>query len=76
MSTLERFWLAYCACAAAAALLAAALSDGRADVPGYQPFAFVALHAVVALLQFVPVALDHRGRSAAARFARSLIAIA
>jgi membrane-associated phospholipid phosphatase len=76
VSTLERFWLAYCACACAAALLAEALSDGAAAAPGYQPFAFVALHVVVASLQLVPVALDRRGRSSTARVARAAISVA
>ena len=74
VSTIERFWLAYCACVIAAVTIAAG-AWGAPAPDGFQPLAFVALHVAVAALQAIPVRLQRRGRTDAARIARCAIAI-
>lgn len=75
VSTIERYWLAYCACVIAAVTFAADWSAG-ASPDGFLPIPFVALHLAVAALQCVPWRLSRAGRIGAARFARCAIAIA
>ncbi len=72
VSTIERYWLAYCACVIAAVAFAA---DGRAAPDGFLPLPFVALHVAVAAVQFVPWRLARTGRVGPARVARCAIAI-
>jgi len=69
VTTLERFWLCYCAAVSVAALCAGGGGgDGHAVLP------FVAVHAVVAALQCVPAVLRRSGRPRGARLAQALLA--
>lgn len=73
VSTLERLWIGYCACAIAAALVA--WPDAASHGAMFRPVSFCVLHLVFAALQWLPVRLEAMRKPGAARFWRSAIAL-
>ncbi len=73
VSTLERFWLAYCACAITAAVIA--WPDTGSHCAMFRPGWFVALHLGFAALQVLPPWLQWRGSPHAARVLRAAVAL-
>ena len=69
MSTLERFWLTYCG---SVSILALSVDGG--DAEGCRPWAYVAVHAVIAALQWLPAWYRRRGSPRAARALQMILA--
>lgn len=71
VTTQERLWFAYCA---AVTVVALAADGGGGD--GHAPWAFVGVHAGIALLQLLPIAAARRGALGLRRVLQALLACA